>query len=126
MAVYETAKKNYEAAMAQYTKDKAKYDAEKEAYDAKVAEKVRTEIENKAAQEQYEKELATYNAAYEKYQTDLAAYKTAKAAYDVKVAEKQQLMQLMQKLKLSMMRKWSLTKQPCLNIRQIRLHMMPL
>ena len=81
LAVYGNCfKKNYEAAMAQYSKDKAKYDAEKEAYDAKVAEKVRTDVENKAAQEQYEKDLVTYNAAYEKYRTDLAAYKTAKSS----------------------------------------------
>ena len=38
---------------------------------AKVAEKTQAEITDKAAQEQYEKDLATYNTAYEKYQTDL-------------------------------------------------------
>ena len=50
--------------------------------------KHKQKITDKAAQEQYEKDLAAYNTAYEKYQTDLAAYKTAKAAYDAKVAEK--------------------------------------
>ena len=60
----------------------------KAVYDAKVAEKTQAEITDKAAQEQYEKDLAAYNTAYEKYQTNLATYKTAKAAYDAKVAEK--------------------------------------
>ncbi|WP_241672505.1 GbpC/Spa domain-containing protein [Streptococcus parasanguinis] len=85
----------YNAALSEYKTNKALYDAalaeyntKKAAYDAKVAEKTQAEITDKAAQEQYEKDLAAYNTAYEKYQTDLAAYNTAKAAYDAKVAEK--------------------------------------
>ena len=85
----------YNAALSEYKTNKALYDAalaeyntKKAAYDAKVAEKTQADITDKAAQEQYEKDLAAYNTAYEKYQTDLAAYNTAKAVYDAKLAEK--------------------------------------
>ena len=61
MSKYKTNKASYDAALAEYNTKKA-------AYDAKVAEKTQAEITDKAAQEQYEKDLAAYNTAYEKYQ----------------------------------------------------------
>ena len=63
-AKYDAEMVTYEAALSEYKTNKALYDAalaeyntKKAAYDAKVAEKTQAEITDKAAQEQYEKDL---------------------------------------------------------------------
>ena len=86
-AVYNTAKAQYDKDLQEYQAKKAQYDTEKAAYDAKVAEKKQAEIIDKAAQEQYEKDLAAYNTAYEKYQADLAAYNKAQEQYEKDLAK---------------------------------------
>lgn len=83
MAVYNTAKAQYDKDLQEYQAKKAQYDKDKAAYDQLVAIKA----EEDAAKAKYEVELAKYNVDLEQYGKDFATYQTKLAEYHTALAQ---------------------------------------
>mgnify|MGYP000155149241 FL=1 len=83
MAVYNTAKAQYDKDLQEYQAKKAQYDKDKAAYDQLVAIKA----EEDAAKAKYEVELAKYNVDLEQYGKDFATYQTKLAEYQTALAQ---------------------------------------